>query len=257
MAIIGQMVVHDMRIIINIAVFIVCYAISAHSANYNSIIAYYNAASDEAASYDLLYDVDHVSGTDYAYLSVGSLQGSITGAIVSTTESASGNSVFFDAADDNVAFAITAKDIFDSAEGSMSFWFFPDITGDNSTLFEAFVTSNTDEFSATLFGGSNQIVVNHEGQNSRVSLTLTTVLSDDVAYWVEIEWSAASNILRGRVCDDADCTGESWENDVDGDPVTAFTTEPTNFRLGELELGDTIDEFYLDDFYLWTDYAQN
>lgn len=211
-----------------------------------------------SASVDFYWNGDHGSGTNYATVTAGSLACTISGASISTTRSYSGNALYTDGSQDEyIECPVTSKDIFDSAEGSMTIWLNVDVSNTYSNIFEAFETDGVNEF-YIYFQSDNTMAIQHEGSNSRKSLYMTQTFTDDTDFWLQVEWSATSNILRARICDDEACDTESWEYSVDSDPLTAFSTEPSYVRLGEryTNLYVSLAQYY-DEWKIWTSYDQH
>jgi len=205
--------------------------------------------------YILLYDADNPSGTNYAYLNSGasSIAGTLTGASISTAHPVSGNGLLYDAPNEYLTFTTGVTGI-DTSEGSTEIWVYVDaaaITGENP-LFELYNTSilGTDNIVRANITATGAVYLRHEGANVPVAMTTTATISPQTLTRLRFRWSVASNIIGVQV-------GEagSWENDADGDAVTALAAAVDKVHLGDGVYNFTItNPVYADNFSIMSGY---
>lgn len=193
---------------------------------------------------------DHASGTTYGCkTSSTSLNGSIAGVKHTITDpptpspGSGGKALKLLATgttDDYLAFAITAGDIFSSAEGLITFnVYLGASTGDNKVIrFRS--DANNDIVGHMTSAGVVTFV--HLGASSSVGIVGGDAIADTTWTNVQIRWSVTNNKVSVKV------GANDWDDDVDADTVTAFATEPTSIRFG---FNTITDDVYIDDIFIW------
>jgi len=199
----------------------------------------------------IYWDGDHSSGTDYACISGGTQQGSIVSGTVSTDQNhTAGGSYSMDSptSNDYIVFAITGKDIFDSAEGTIDMWVYPTGHTSNTRLF--YIYGNTDYANNRIYldyiSATQKIYYYHKGNSTAVTFTSTDTLTDNQWNHIEFRWSVANKKTSIKIND-----AGSWEDAAEESSVTAFVDAPSmGLRCGSApDLGDLI---YFDDFKCYT-----
>jgi hypothetical protein len=179
----------------------------------------------------------------------GTLVGTLSGATIESTQAHGGTySLFCDASNDDLAFAVTAGDIFTSSAGYGSVWVYTAALTGANMVWEAY--NSTTNKAILQINATGTITFNHVGNGTTVGLTTSGTISTGSWQQIEWRWSQASNVIAVRI------NGGSWQNDADADAVTLYTAEPTLIRLGEQDAGTMTDDIYIDDFEMWTTYDQ-
>jgi hypothetical protein len=154
-----------------------------------------------------------------------------------------GNCLKLTANNQYLRYTITSKNILDSAEGQFQVdVYLPSggATGDDYLLRSVVDASN---YIKIYILSSNKVIVNHTGQASQVIVSSTDTIPAETWTTVYVRWSVANNKISVKV------GAGSWNDDSDGDTVTAFASEPTTVNFGN---DAATDDFYLDNIYLDT-----
>jgi len=208
-----------------------------------------DASCDPLGTAELYWDGEHTTSTVTACVSGGTKTGTLSGATISQAQARDTNSLLLNADDDYMSFPITTKDIFDSAAGSVSVWIYADETTTFKPFFEAYHGAN--DMVQAKVNIDNTIWLKHKGDGSSVVVESTDTISDDTWTNIQIRWSVSENKIGIKVA------AGDWLDDSDGDAVTALSTEPTVIKLGATEIDGGINDFFVDDFWIWVTYDQS
>lgn len=213
-------------------------------------------AGAPAFTEEFFYNVDHASGDDYAYITnrTGSLQGTATlldyadlsvdpGA--DSTDGGDGvkiNQSF----SSNIAFAITAKNIFDSAVGLLSMEYYNAASANANQIFYATVDADNEFYLRVL--ANNTIQLKIQGQAGvTCTATSTDLVTDSAWNTLQLRWSAADDTCGVKV------NAGSWV-DVPTAGLVAFAAEPSQFSIGDSSSGVGDRPAYIDAVKIWTTY---
>ncbi len=204
----------------------------------------------EIGTAQFYWNGDHASGTTYGCInSTTSLNGTLLGATVVDSDTdpgvsapGSGNNVLKVAAGSQyLRWPITAGNIFKSDEGRMSFdVYLSGSTGVNAIIDNYVDASNYIRVSVEI---DNTITFRHMGQASGVIVYSTDTVPDTTWTNVQVRWSVINNKISVKI------GAGVWKDDVDADPITVFTAEPTNHYLA---YGVWANTFYIGDFFTYT-----
>lgn len=201
---------------------------------------------------ELCWDGEHTSGTTYGCISGGTQQGTLTGGCtIDTTQNHTPGgqySITHDADNEYLAFTVTSKDIFDSSAGSFSIWIYPTASTGYTAFFEAYYDANNKFYVWVI--ADDTVQFQHKGNGTDVQMNSGDTVTLNQWNQIEARWSVSENKIGLRI------NSGSWVDDSDADNVTAFSTEPSEVRLGDVT-GTFNDAMYQDDFKIWVTYDQS
>lgn len=189
------------------------------------------------------------------------LAGTVSNATRDTTNYVSaGQSLSLDAGGERITFANNGK--WDSTDGCIQFMGRIGTDYETATediLFEAYHDASNHFIIATSGGTATSealIRVKHVGNGNDVKGRTTVHLDADDFGMVQVCHDVAGGFsggaeLKYRVCIDDVCDSESWEYESDADNTVAFTSEPTNYHLGENVAGSIANVINVDNFYIY------
>jgi len=114
-----------------------------------------------------------------------------------------------------------------TAIGSISMWFRSN--GANDTyLFQIYIDT-THYVNATYAQGTQKIQTLVRDGTNIASITSTATVPSGGG-WLQFGWDAATDLVQVRICDDAACSGESWETST-GTAFVDIGTMPASLRI--------------------------
>jgi hypothetical protein len=209
------------------------------------------ADCSQVGTHEFAWFGDYTGDTDKACFGATATDGTLSGASVvaggtdpgTAAPTSAGNCLKLTANNQYLRYTITSKNILDSAEGQFQVdVYLPSggATGDDYLLRSVVDASN---YIKIYILSSNKVIVNHTGQASQVIVSSTDTIPAETWTTVYVRWSVANNKISVKV------GAGSWNDDSDGDTVTAFASEPTTVNFGN---DAATDDFYLDNIYLDT-----
>ena len=165
-------------------------------------------------------------------------------------------SFLLDQSNEGAYWAITSKNIFDSAEGYISLWVYPTTIAAFGALLEIYNASTDQLFIYMTDGGV--VIARYVGNNVTVTNDDNTdVIATGAWYHVEVRWSVSLNKVEVRIANAADESTSGFVTDADTDAMQAMTAEPTSVRIGEYVSGFSNSDFYIDDVEIWLKYDKS
>jgi hypothetical protein len=216
-------------------------------------------AAAPAYTEELFYNADHATNTETAYTvnrtsSAAGTEGvTITQPVGATdpgTASADGGNVIkIGSWSARITFAVTAKDIFDSAQGLVSLEYYNAASTGTNELFRVYVDS--DEKLLMSVTAANTLYCRHDspgGGGTIAQKTSTATFADSTWVTLQCRWDAAADTISVKVGSNA------WEDSTGNTNMTAFTTEPATISIGTDDNGFANVPGYIDGFKIWTTY---
>lgn len=234
------------------AILLLCFSVSAQEYDYcagagGSVGPVYTDCS-QVGTHEFAWFGDYTGDTDKACYGSTDTDGTVVNAEIvasgtdpGTTSSTSGGNVTkHDTTDDRIAWPITAKNIFDSAEGMFCTDIYLSASTGQNHLFNIYVDSSN-EMNLRV-NADNTVTFTHRGAATLHYKTTTGTVSDTT--WTNIcaRWSDANNAIGVKIGSSA------WE--TSSAATVAFAAEPAKFYIGNKAVSNT---FYLDNVTLDTE----
>lgn len=199
---------------------------------------------------DFFYDGEVTDHTDYAYYSDGcssTKSGTVDSVDFGASYAYCGSvGMRFNAIGDDIRWAISSKDIFDSAAGTITMMVYVvSIAGDTKLFFFQNTAANSIQCNLKSDG---TVYFARTGDSVAVAMTTTNTFSTGAWFELKFRWSVAQNKISVNIA------GQGWEDDGDEDAVTAFTAEPANLIIGPNNLAFNSGGYYLDNINVETTY---
>lgn len=186
------------------------------------------------------------------------LEGTLSGGTISndvseSTSTEHNGTYIFDyvAADDYLTFAVTGKDIFDSAQGYISYYVYcEDTYTASNTHIEIYYDGNNQMVVRTAVG--NVLTAIHVNAGTSVSVSTSGSMNVDAWNLVEVKWDASIGAGSSELSINLNSAG--WDGDADADDLAAMASEPTSVKFGNLNGNSSTDDFFGDDLRMDTSY---
>lgn len=231
-------------------------ALSTAYANAANIIYVRNTGEAGDGDYEFFYTVDHSSGTDYAYIDAGN-DSDQADAMYGTAESAQAHSgtysMYLNATSEHIRFSDSDVQYWmPYAAGSAEMWIYIDesaVSGQNQLLQTDYWSDPTNNNIYAEINADGTIDFQHVGNGTSVTMVTTATVSVQTWQRLRFRWSISENAIGVQIGDG------SWENDSDGDSVTAFAGNTGVIRIGDgANFGTLTDDMYIDDVKIFNTY---